>query len=411
VRNPAQTDEQKTKFIYLLLMVYVGIEFIRPQDTLTFLALIRPALIISILLIINWATKFGLTPLRDPLMKYFLAIVVIAAIYVPFANNNFWAFTRTRELANFLLAATIPIAIVLQAEDRRNKFFVYWISIHIYLAFYALTHSGTGPGSFLTDENDLALTLGMCLPYPLYMAQSAGVSSKKKMFFYIAAVIIVAGIVSTNSRGGFVGLASVVCYMLWMSKQRIRNFLVVIIFAFIAFLAVPSQYIEEIQSITEQEDGTRLNRLYLWRVGWTMFADNPVFGVGPGNFSWRVVEYQQQLPDYVPGDQLFGARAAHSLYFTVLPEFGIVGTSIFGLMVFQSFSRMRKIRKAKTGPPSQKPSLEVSIASAVTASLVGYFSAGAFISVLYYPHFWYTIGIVAALSPLDSRTIAETRPR
>ena len=40
---------------------------------------------------------------------------------------------------------------------------------------------------------------------------------------------------------------------------------------------------------------------------------------------------------------------------------------------------------------------------AFLASMAGYFSAGSFISVLYYPHYWYVTAIIVAATRLKAR--------
>lgn len=397
VARPQGEDVGRGPFIFL--MIYLAVEYVRPQYFIPAIGVFRPGLVLGIGMALYWIKVWGpKAAFSDTMFRYYLFILVFVVLWVPFARNNFWAFQRAEALTTYFIGVTVPIALALRDTRRFHKFISYWIVIHVYLAIFGLTHAGRGPGSFLSDENDLALALGMCLPFPFLFSQLKKNTLWQRYLYIGAALIMILGIVWTNSRGGFIGLVCVTIYMLWLSKNRVRNLFILIILGLATIVVAPDSYIDEIQSISDTEDSTRNKRILHWRVGWTMFVDNPVLGVGPGNYAWNSSIYQRELDDYQPGDQMFGGRAAHSLYFTALPEFGLVGVVPYVIILFSMLGRLRRFERgelpASDGIPDEK---SLMIARALRASLIGYLSAGAFISVLYYPQFWYTIGLVVAL--------------
>ncbi len=145
--------------------------------------------------------------------------------------------------------------------------------------------------------------------------------------------------------------------------------------------------------------------MYIWGIGWEMFLDNPVIGVGGNNFPFRFSDYE--------GDRRLhgitrGWRAAHSLYFTLLPELGLVGTGIFFALVCYTLRDLRVARRALARKPqpqgiqSQKESERAGVslyhlALAMEGSLISFLVSSAFISTLYYPNFWVMMGFVMAL--------------
>jgi len=160
----------------------------------------------------------------------------------------------------------------------------------------------------------------------------------------------------------------------------------------------PDSYIDEIVSISDTENDTRNTRILHWRVSWAMFMDNPILGVGPGNYPWRSEYYQMELDTYVPGDRIMASRSAHSLYFTLLPEFGLAGTIPFVLILVGMFRRLTRFQNGGSSVSGKHPvEKDLMLAKSIRASLIGYLCAGAFISVLYYPQFWYSIGLVIGL--------------
>ena len=383
-----------------LIIIYLILEYIRPQYFVPALGIIRPSLILGVLIAIVWISRHGSKiSLQDELLRYYAFILVFVWLWVPFATNNYHAFNASLNLTVFFVAVTVPLGLILQDRTRRHKFVKFWIGLHVYLALFALTHAGRGPGSFLGDENDVALALCMGLPYPFFFAQLKSNNGALRATYVVVTLVILLGAVWTNSRGGFIGLVSVGAYMLWLSKNRIRNFLVVVLLTVCVYFVTPDSYIAEIQSMSDTEDSTRGQRFHQWRLGWEMFLDNPILGVGGDQYPWRNDFYQMNLDTNVPAaDRLYGGRVAHSLYFTVLPEFGLVGTVPWLLILVGMLRRLKLFERGRLSRSDDAlDEKDLMFAKALRASLIGYLSAGTFLSVHYYPHFWYAIGMVIGL--------------
>jgi hypothetical protein len=190
--------------------------------------------------------------------------------------------------------------------------------------------------------------------------------------------------------------------------------LVVVLFMIIA---APEEYWEEIKSTTSDETletGTGAQRMYTWEIGWEMFLGNPIMGVGQGNFPWTFEEYQG---DRTFQDRSLAGRAAHSLYFTLLPELGLVGFGLFMGMLLHSFKDLRwvshtavryGIRKAYPGIGKEMNHPEdvlnrdklrdaLFFARAIEAAFIGYLVSSIFVSTLYYPTFWVLTALAVSL--------------
>jgi O-antigen ligase len=137
-----------------------------------------------------------------------------------------------------------------------------------------------------------------------------------------------------------------------------------------------------------------------------MFLDNPLFGVGQGNFPWDFRQYELES-GHEEGlhTRSIAGRAAHSLYFQLLPELGITGGLIFLILIINFLRCIRNIRSAgKRGDPHKKLEAPYKdyfyLSYAMEGSLVGYLVSGLFISIFYYPNFWllisfaYTINLI-----------------
>lgn len=389
--------------VFALLLAYAVVEFVRPQAFLNITASwFRPALFLSALLCIYWVKRWGLKELvNDRILLYFFLLVLMGALWIPFAFNNYWAFQATKGQGMYLASTAVPLALFLVSRKRRRQFFTFWMLILFYLAAFVIWNGGQGPGGILEDENDMAFALCMGLPYPFFLAQQRNATALRRACCYGLALLILLAIVWTHSRGGFVGLTCVALYIIYLSRHKIRNFAILGMLGLCALQFAPDTYMNRISTITDAEDYSRTSRLTSWLIAWQIFADNPVVGVGPRNYPWHSGDYHRALRDYEPGAPVLAGRAAHSVYFTLLPEYGVLGTVLFFVMIatiFRRLGRCERVLEPRSLAGDDEADADLLLARAHKASLIGFLSTGTFISVLYYPQLWYTVGFVVALS-------------
>ncbi|MCS6316244.1 MAG: O-antigen ligase family protein [Nitrospira sp.] len=169
--------------------------------------------------------------------------------------------------------------------------------------------------------------------------------------------------------------------------------------------------------------------MFTWGIGWEMFLANPVFGVGQANFPWTIGEY---LGGRTWQTKSLSGRQAHSLYFTLLPELGLVGVILFSTMIYFNYrdTRVRQflaVVPRRVGGWHEKkqgsdPELEraVLFGNAILGGMIGYLTTSAFISTLYYPTFWILMGLAVALrnstqaytvNQLDTSTTSTLTPK
>lgn len=134
-----------------------------------------------------------------------------------------------------------------------------------------------------------------------------------------------------------------------------------------------------------------------------MFLENPVIGVGAGNFSWAISKFESTYKARLQRGKrrAIAGRAAHSIYFTLLPELGVAGTLAYLMIMIKAVRRARNMLRL----PAQTPedgSMRM-IALFVGPAIVGYSVAGVFISVLWYPMLWLLVSLAIVLHlPADT---------
>lgn len=390
----------------IVLYLYFIFEYIRPQSSLVpFLGYLKIPMFLTLALFIFFL-KGNKSILKDRLVRYTGLFVALVAVSVFYAVNNYNAYTAFMGLLIVFAGIILVMPVVCDTGKRLSMFLKVWLIVHAYLAVYSLTHAGRGPGGFLYDENDFALTLNMTLPLPIYLSLLSGISVLTKWALRAVALLMVIAVGATLSRGGFLGMISVFVMLWLLSSNRMarlmKAMLVIAVLGYPVYKMVPQSYIEEMSTITDEGDSTREDRLYFWGLGWDMFLDHPVFGVGANNYPWNVPRYQISRPDFDSDRvRLAGGRPAHSLYFTLLPELGLAGTGLYLLILYHIVAKLRHIMRI-CNARGDMANYRL-LAKAMAASLVTFLVTGAFISVLYYQPFWYLVAFITTFHVFVTR--------
>ena len=186
----------------------------------------------------------------------------------------------------------------------------------------------------------------------------------------------------------------------------------------------PDKYWNEIESIGDRKDATADHRIELWKIATRMYLDNPVLGVGPGNFRWRIGDYQTQEQIDHFGRSLAGSAIVHSTYFEVLSETGTVGLVSFLSMIGLTFRDLRRASKRCDRalasrrlplPASVKRNLEWARAYALAfqGGLLGFLTSSAFVSTTYFSTIWMMCASSVAIRYIvagELESAAETVP-
>ena len=283
----------------------------------------------------------------------------------------------------------VGLYIIFRERHRFNKLLDFWCFIYFCMALVTLKNAPLGPGDFSGDPNDAALALSIGLPFAVYGYLDTNKSSRGRFACFATVGLIIAAIIATGSRGGFLGFLAVILTIWWLSPSRakIAGYAMVlgIFFGGLVLAWLPEKYLGEVASIADKEDSTRIERLHTWEMGWLMFKDNPIVGAGAGNFKNTSHLYQEQTSWWTGQNKSLSGRAAHSLYFQVIPELGLVGISIYAYIMFWMPLKLLALRKRLSKERGEEFQLRKAC-DILIAGMAGYATAGTFISVAYYPH-------------------------
>lgn len=391
-RINTKADIANDSFWFFLTIVFLIIEYGRPMDIIPGMKSIRPAMIISILLILSWFMTGKIEQAKSRQTLIVILFILLLAVYIPFARNNYFAYKQTTDMLlymPFFLSAIIYI----NTFYRLKRFFDIWILLMMYMSIKGILGKGIAGSSFLADENDFSLLMNMMIPfgYFLFMYEK---EFKRKMLYLTSSLLAVTSVVTSSSRGGFVGLLFVLLAMWLFSPKKIISLLLIGILSLAIYFSADQKYWDDMQTISKTDQGTAKERFDSWEAAWKMFKDNP-FGVGGSNFIVRFPEYQPEGMS----KNMWG-RAAHSLFFTLLSELGIAGVLIYGLLLFYNLRDINWLMKfKKENDDDFRYAYYLSLS--FIASIAGYFASGTFLSVLYYPHYFYITAIIVLAKRLS----------
>jgi len=403
---------KKYSFPFLIVLIYLLFEYGRPQTFFPFIRVLHPGWILAIIMSILLIRKGNKSYLFITQSKLFIGLIILMSIHGPIATNNYWAFIIWKDTVLYFIVFLSIINFV-SDYSRIEPFINLWIIINLIGAIIGIISGGYIPNSaFMGDENDFSLVMNMAIPFSYFMFLE-NKSKQKKVLYLLATFTFIFATVSSFSRGGFIGLVLVISYCWIKTPRKIVSSLIIIVIVFILALSVPSHYWDEVKSIREEniEAGTGAQRWYFWKVGLRMFLDNPIIGVGQGNYPWVIEKYEDPGGGYQ--ERYHGGRPAHSIYITMLAELGIIGSLILISIIVISLHSIHRFFKLNKALINNNPDANLIhllnkikyINYGVLGALIGYLSSGAFLSVLYYPHLWILFAILISVSNIQKQLI------
>ncbi len=192
----------------------------------------------------------------------------------------------------------------------------------------------------ISNANFTALTLNLflCVAMGMYLYEQ---SRGRRVFLLLASAAMLFGQFLNQSKGGTLGFMFMAGYFLVVFAKFRRNFLVhgaLLAFLFIGIFVASIVYLSGERTprliASEATRGISMEtRFRMWSAGWDSLLENGVFtGLGSGGFI-----------------RLFDPPHAHSLYLSVLFDFGIAGLSLFLILMLVTIMRPLRMLPQQQG--------------------------------------------------------------
>jgi putative inorganic carbon (hco3(-)) transporter len=271
----------------------------------------------------------------------------------------------------------------------------------VFSVFAALPAGFRNVGGGGYDPNDSAMFIASAFPLIMYfMIQER--RFVMKVLFALAMVVCVVAIIRTGSRGGFLGFAAVIGYIVFFFRGVKPLFRFATVLGVVGVMAVSagSEYWETMETINDADDYNQTSltgRKAIWERARGYVRENPVFGVGVQNFSFAESRHPV-IAESIERGRGFKYSAAHSMWYQVATETGLPGFAGFAGLFLMSIFYLRRISAwARALPENRTLQESAGLASALIGSLVAAMVAGSFLSNAYWAMVWGLFALVIGL--------------
>lgn len=304
---------------------------------------------------------------------------------------------------------TLAALVIVGNKDQLNK--LVWVLV-ISVGFWGIkgglftiatggSYRVWGPeGSYIADNNQLALTIIMSIPLFRYL-QLHSASKWIRWGCVCAMILSTAAALGSQSRGAMLAL-SAIGFFLWTKSSKKGFITVMLILALpVVLMFMPESWFDRMSTIQSYEhDGSAMGRINSWWMAWNLAVYR--FPIGGGFAIYEPDVFMRFAPD--PSSVL----VAHSIYFQILGEHGFLGLALF-LMIF-GFSWLNGTWIVDN--TKSKPSLQWArdLAAMCQVTLVAYAVGGAFLSLTYFDLPYYIVVILVLLRRFVNQALGSQKP-
>jgi O-antigen ligase len=258
------------------------------------------------------------------------------------------------------------------------------------------------------NANETAAALVAGVP----LAVALAVALKDPLLRVIAAIgvpLCLYATFLTLSRGGLVALVAVLFAGVAVAGRYRGRMIaaglvgVLLCVGYFAMIATP----EAQERVIDLQGGT--GRTDIWKVGWRMVEDEPIIGIGAGNFPNSSVHYLLEPGTIMRAEFIVDEpKVAHNMYLEVLAESGIIGLALFltvlGYALYCPLAARNRFRI------SGDRELEI-VSAALFVSLVGLLASDFFGSRQFSKQLWLLMSMGPALLGLARMQLEERAER
>lgn len=401
---------------FILCLIFIVFSFFRIHEAFPVLGPLRiPSLVaIPTLIVIGWHIFLSkeIKPFWSKELKIFAIFFVLVTLGLPFAVSRPAAFAYWT--ATYWKIATMVVAIAWLVRTPTDfglaaralvigSSMISIVAISNKLAGIGLVEGtrvtiSRETGSVLGDPNDLSLILLFPLGFAVSLVVTPNSGWVNRILGSVGASLMVWAIICTQSRGGILGILSIMAVIgLRIVKSKILLISVGGAAALILFAAMGINKRSSGGAAEAGVDESAMGRIYAWGAAWNMATSRPLNGVGLDNF----------VPNYYLYSSHWDGQnhAVHSTWFNVLAETGFPGIAVFIFMIYtiakSATVSMFRLAEARAPPAVQ------AMALALIAGIAGFVAGGTFLT----QGFTWPIYILLALTTATSHYVSENYPQ
>jgi O-antigen ligase len=388
---------------------------------------IRPSLIAAfVCLSILFVSGKAAALLRNKIIVIFIALTLWLVVSVPFsvwprgavstiigswqvpflvlfiAGGLIWTSSQCRKIGNLIGYSAITLSLIALALNQRED--------------------GEGrlmlQGSRYGNPNDLALMVLMALPFLCFMIMRRG-NGIRRLIGLAGIPPILVTIAETGSRGAMIGAAmaflAVFLSVGWARKIKllIAASIALAVILTVAPARTTTRFLtflgdgERVTSATDQVsaiESARARRMLLMD-SITVTLQNPLFGVGAGNF-----QVAQDKLAKARGETLGNWHLTHNTYTQISSESGLPGLFLFLMALFFCFRSISRVLRIPVPSGSTEWQDINGIAFALRVCLAAFLSVAFFDSLAYSPVLTMLLGLSISVEYCAENLAAVSAP-
>jgi len=438
IKKKIAAARERYDWDYLWMLAFTALLFFRPQDHVKALAPLHLAELTAIAGLAAMAVRrlrSGQTIAK--VNTEVIAVIMLGAVMVLTIPFSIWPGGSLKVFSDIYVKIILIVALMMSTiTSPRRLRQMTWVMIIAsgyiagrgvfdYLRGVNLVEGDRlrgAVGGMLENPNDLALNLVTFLAPTLFIIIQDKKPSRR-IFASLLAVLMLAATLFTKSRSGFLGLIAmgfVVIY--YTARMKPGVVFGVLVAGLLALPVMPSSFWNRMDSIMNADadpTGSRAARVRLLNQGLEVFADNPVTGIGAGQFQ-----------NYNAPGIIEKWRVTHNVWLQVASELGIFGFLVFLFLVVRAYSanfrvlrmlripRKRKNQPDPVDPVAMTPQERIIVdtnAKGMIAALVGWTVCALFASVAFNWTFYYVLALAVAgreiAASRRTETVTEPEPK
>jgi len=164
--------------------------------------------------------------------------------------------------------------------------------------------------------------------------------TRSRLLMLLAAAVILGCLILTSTRGSWVGFFAAALLILLVQNRRLVWALPLLILAF--YLLQPRDFAWRMRHMFDPAWGTNAKRIHWWSVGWEIFKDHPLVGIGD-------VGTTSMYARYAPAGEKELVGHFHSNYVHIAVTLGAIGLAAFLFMTALLLVRLAQSLRARIG--------------------------------------------------------------
>ena len=227
----------------------------------------------------------------------------------------------------------------------------------------------------------------------------------------VIALLVASAVALTFVRAAWISVALMLLYFLFHFRRQAASVNLLLTFLVLDLLAVVlvlstdlgDLFMQRMQTISDTGYVANYDRLDRWLAALSMWRDEPIHGMGYG-------AYPDVYPEYIMYRTAYSTHlrmGAHNLYFEIMAETGVIGLSVFLLMLFVFF------REATVQDPGDRDRFVSCALAGAKAAMIG-FLVHAFFNNLGPSDkigvtFWLLLAVVPCCARLTEQSLTGVR--